>query len=319
MRSPTKAPEHLTFSSGDVSAPTGPPAPTATEVQVMGAIGGSLGKRGRATLMNQIGLVVGIPAGGWHNQAKLFEDGDVRLSGLLHIMSDEHKAQLVADNLGRVARFTRANIMMAVVIAAREHDTAVTAHGTKPINTYYDGGLDFLGRQKDQLGLPRAVTKHWKPLDRFENLETHNYVYPAEIPARDQMMAYAAQEAASFQNNFVRNLRSEFGGDADAALAGASRGALLVWQAYVFLAPGGRHYDPKKKLADQLGQAFGHRSALGFFGWKARDAGRKPSLNEVITERSLDHLVWLQSAKTRTAETLFLERLLKRARQLLPH
>lgn len=319
MMSPPKAPERLTFSSGDVGAPTGAPAPTAREVQAMGAIGGRLGKGGRATLMNQIGLVLGIPAGGWHNQPKLFEHGDLRLSGLLHVMSDGHNAKFVADNLGRVARFTRANSMMALVIAAREHHTAVTAHSTKPINTYDDGGLDFLGKQKDQLGLPRAVTKHWNPLDRFENLETHNFVYPAEIPARDQMVAYAAQEATSVQNNFMQNLRSEFGGDADAALTAASRGALLVWQAYAFLAPGGRPYDPKKRLAEQLGQAFGHRSALGFFGSKARDAGRKASLDEVITDRSLDHLVWLQSAKTRAAETLFLERLLKRARQLLSH
>lgn len=285
----------------------------------MGMIGRSLGKGGRATLMNQIGLVLGIPAGGWHNQAKLFKHGDLRLLGLLHVMSDERKANFVAGNLGRVARLTRANVMMALVIAFREHDTAITAHGTKPVNTYYEGGLDFLGKQKDQLRLPRAVTKHWHPLDRFENLETHNYVYPAEIPAGDQMIAYAAQEAASFENNFVQNVRNEFGGDGYAAVTGASRGALLVWQAYAFLSPGGRPYDPKKKLADQLGQQFGHRSALGFFSWRARGAGRKPSLDQVITDRSLDHLVWLQSAKTRAAETLCLERLLKRTRELLPY
>lgn len=285
----------------------------------MGAIGRSLGKGGRATLMNQIGLVLGIPVGGWHNQPKLFEHGDLRLLGVLDVMSDQHKAAFVADNLGRVARFTRANALMALVIAAREHDTAITAHGTRPINTYYEGGLDFLGKQKNQLGLPRTVTTHWHPLDRFENLETHHFVYPAEIPARDQMIAYAAQEAASFRNNFVQNSRSEFGADAEAALTSASRGALLVWQAYAFLSPGGQAYDPKKKLRDQLGQKFGHRSALGFVAWKARDAGRKPSLDQIITDHSLDHLVWLQSAKTRAAETLFLERLLKRARQLLPH
>jgi hypothetical protein len=315
----TKPPEHLTFSSGDVSAPAGGPAPTPREVQAIGAIGCALGRHGRTTLMNQIGLVLGIPSGGWHNQAKLFNHGDLRLAALFKLMSDERKARFVADNVGRVARFTRANTMMALVIAAREHHTAVTAHSAKPINTYDEGGLDFLGKQKDQLGLARSVTKHWNPLDRFENLETHNYVYPAEIPARDQMIAYAAQEAASFQNNFMQNVRTEFGTEADAALAGASRGALLVWQAYAFLAPGGRAYDPTKKLAEQLGQRFGHRSALGFFAWKARAAGRKPSLDDVLTDRSLEHLVWLQSAKTRAAETLFLERLLKRARQLLPH
>lgn len=311
-------PEDLRFSAGDVSAPTGAATPTAREVQAMGAIGLSLGKGGRTTLMNQIGSVLGIPAGGWHNQPRLFEHGDVRVLGLLHLMSDERKATFVAGNLDRAGRFTHANVMMTLVIAAREHHTAVTAHSSRPINTYDEGGLDFLGKQKDSLGLPRSVTAHWKPLDRFANLETNDYVYPAKIPARDQMIAYAAQEAASFRNNFMQSLRTEFGDDADAALTSASRGALLVWQSYAFLAPGGLPYDPKKKLHAQLGQRFGHRSALGFFGQKARDVGRKPSLDDVLSDRSLDHLIWLQSAKTRAAETLFLERVLKRARELPP-
>jgi hypothetical protein len=94
---------------------------------------------------------------------------------------------------------------------------------------------------------------------------------------------------------------------------------LLVWQAYTFLSPGGNPYDPRKKLREQIGQKFGHRSALGLYAHKAREGGRKPNLDDILTDKTLlVHLEWFHSAKTRAAETLFLELLLKRARQLLP-
>lgn len=88
---------------------------------------------------------------------------------------------------------------------------------------------------------------------------------------------------------------------------------------YAFLAPGGARYDPKRPLRDQLGQHFGHRSALGYYAHMAQREDRLPSLDDILTDRSLTHLEWFHSAKTRAAETLFLERLLKRARELLPH
>jgi hypothetical protein len=44
----------------------------------------------------------------------------------------------------------------------------------------------------------------------------------------------------------------------------------------------------------------------------------RSSLDDIVTDHTLDHLEWVRSAKTRAAETLFLERLLKRARELLP-
>jgi hypothetical protein len=311
--------EPLTFSADDVSAPTGPLAPTAKEVQAIGAIGLDLAKRGRETLMNQIGLILGIPRGGWHGQAKLFERGDVRLVGYLHIMANEHQAKLIADNLDRAGHYTHANVMMALVIAAREHHSALTARGTHPIDSYSEGGLDFLGVQRDHLGLPHSLIKNWIPMRPRLNPETMRNVIPAWIPARDQMIAYAAQEAASFRTNFKHSLKAEFGDDAELALARASRGAMLVWQAYAFLSPGGRPYDPTKKLREQLGQGFGHRSALSFYAHRSRQESRKPNLDDILSDKTLlVHLAWFQSAKTRAAETLFLERLLKRARQLLP-
>ena len=94
--------------------------------------------------------------------------------------------------------------------------------------------------------------------------------------------------------------------------------AVLVWRAYAFLAPGGAPYEPLRPLSTQLGQHFGNGSALEYFASKARDEGRPPSLDDVLSSHDLDHLEWLRSAKTRAAETLFLERLLVRARELLP-
>ncbi|MFL5305284.1 MAG: hypothetical protein ACJ8F1_08725, partial [Polyangia bacterium] len=60
-----------------------------------------------------------------------------------------------------------------------------------------------------------------------------------------------------------------------------------------------------------------HRSALGYYAYRARQDGRRPSLNDILSDRALDGLEWIHSAKTRAAETLFLERLLKKARELL--
>jgi hypothetical protein len=131
------------------------------------------------------------------------------------------------------------------------------------------------------------------------------------------LMAYGAQIASSFTYSFQHNLRRDFGEQASPAMARVSRLALLVWQAYAFLAPGG-HYDPKRKLRDQLGQSFGHGAALGYYAHIARQEKRAPNLDDILTDHGLDHLEWLHSAKTRAAETLFLERLLKRGRQLLP-
>ena len=79
----------ITF-SGDASAPTGPPCPSARELQAMGALGLDLGRAGRVTLMNQIGMSLGIPPGGWHGQARLFERDDIRLKDLFPMMARQN-------------------------------------------------------------------------------------------------------------------------------------------------------------------------------------------------------------------------------------
>lgn len=306
----------ITF-SGDASAPTGPPCPSAPELQGMGALGLELGRAGRVTLMNQIGMALGIPAGGWHGQARLFERDDIRLKDLFPMMARQKVAQLIAGNLERTAHYVHVSLMLVMVIAQREARRSLTATGTAAIQTYHQGGLDFLDKEKGQLGLPQAVTSAWGRAPSFVNAESNNEVFPEFIPARDQLLAYGATIAARFSHNFAASLRGELGAQAGQALTGASRQSLLVWQAYAFLASGGTRYTPDRPLGEQLGQKFGHRSALGYYAYRARREGRPPSLNDILTDRALERVEWVRSAKTRAAETLFLERLLKKARDVL--
>jgi len=311
-------PDITDYSSGDTAAPAGGFAPTARELQAMGVIGLDMGRADRAILMNRIGAILGVPAGGWHGQAKLFEDGDIRLRWLLRRFAVARQAAPIAGNVARAARYVHVDLALALVSAAREYDQSLNATGAAAIDTYDQGGLDFLERQKAELGLSRSVLRNWQPAPPRINDETHNRVYPEFIPAHDQLLAYAAQLAASFSRNFQRSLRAEFGERADEAIEAASRGSLLVWRAYTFLAPGGNAYDPGKPLTAQLGQHFGHRTALQYFVHVAGRAGRDATLDDILTDRGLDHLEWIHSAKTRAAEALFVERLLKRARELLP-
>src|SRR3954467_8776431 len=60
-----------------------PAVPSAKEAHAMGVIGLDLRKAGRLRLMNQVGAVLGIPPGGWHGQAQLFDGDDSRLRALL--------------------------------------------------------------------------------------------------------------------------------------------------------------------------------------------------------------------------------------------
>jgi hypothetical protein len=134
----------LTFSGADASAPPGPAAPSAKELQAIGVIGLDIKRAGRVLLMNQIGSLLRIPPGGWHGQAKLFEGDDIRLRGLLVRLANEHQAKLVAANVDRAGRYTHVNIMLAMVSAAREFDCSLTATGTRLVDSFNEGGLDFL-------------------------------------------------------------------------------------------------------------------------------------------------------------------------------
>ena len=307
----------ISFSAAEANATSNPAIPNAKEVFAAGVLGLDLRRVGRVALMNLIGAALGIPAGGWHHgQARLFEGDDVRLRALLAKMANEHEAKLIANNLDRAGRYTHVNIFLALAIAAREHHQAVTATGSNLINSFQEGGLDYLWDEKKKLGLPHSVTRTWQPAVPILNPESMHEVHPARIPAHDQMLVYAAQIGASFNLNFKQALASQFGADADPALARATRISLLVWQVYAFLAPGGEAYDGKKTLGAQLGQNFGSRTALGYVAYSASAASVKPDLDLILRDRHLNQTEWVRSAKTRAAETLFFERLFRRAREL---
>lgn len=298
--------------------PRGGPAPTAREIQAIGAHGSLAGAEHRTALMNQAGHLLGIPPGGWHHgQSRLFERRDVRLVWLLRRFAVRSASERVAANLSRAAQIAGADTMLTVVTAARENGAALTDVSMRTIDTWNEGGLDFLWAEKDRLGLPKSVTGAWRRHDMISP-ETGNRVAPAFIPARDQTLAYAAQLRSSYEHQFRRHLSSLLGAQADAALARASRPALLTWKAYSFLAPGGASYDPAKSVAAQSGQPFGCRSALMFLAHRATSQGTQLDLNEILTVPDLNHVEWVRSSKVRAAEALFLERLLTVTRELLP-
>jgi hypothetical protein len=145
-------------------------------------------------------------------------------------MSREPAAKSIAANLKRAGRHSETNALLTFVTTGREHASALTATSDKLIDSWREGGMDFLWKTKDQLGLPESITGSWTPVPRFKSPETHHMVYPAYIPARDQTVVYAVQISSSHQVHFKAHPRTELGADADGILAGSSRVARLIWQ-----------------------------------------------------------------------------------------
>lgn len=170
--------------------PAGAPAPTAREIQAVGAHGALATKTHRAMLMNQIGRIVGIPPSGWsHGQSQLFENGDIRLVWLLRRFAVRVASERIAQNLARASQSGVSNLMLTVVTAAREHSDSLADVSMRMIDTWHEGGLDFLWAERKRLGLPRAITDAWRMRPTFISHETGHLVAPAFIPARDQVLA----------------------------------------------------------------------------------------------------------------------------------
>ena len=102
--------------------------------------------------MNQAGQVLGIPPGGWHHgQSRLFEHRDIRLVWLLRRFAARSVSERVAANLGRTAQVAGADIMLTVVTTARENDEALSDVNMRMIDSWHEGGLDFLWAERDRL------------------------------------------------------------------------------------------------------------------------------------------------------------------------
>jgi hypothetical protein len=187
------------------------------------------------------------------------------------------------------------------------------------VETWHQGGLDYLGANLQNLGLPRSIVERWKATSPVFSHETQKFTAPAVIPARDQLLAYAAQTRASWDRNFRLSLAHVAGPKASPMLGVATRPAVLVWKALSFLAPGGEPYDDKKTIAAQSGKKFGHRTALEYLSEKAarRDSGPL-RLDEITTDNERSHVECVRSARIRAAETIYLERLLTVVREIRP-
>jgi hypothetical protein len=301
-------------------------APTADQVKLMGILGLAFGRSGSIAAVNDIGASLTIPKGGWPGaQAQLIEKGDARLSGVFAIMAKERSGQAIASHLADAAHLTHANVMLTFVTSQREHNTSITAIGTTKIESFKQGGLDHLWTWRNHLGLPKSMTKEWKPVDPYPNPDARpkpgqiaEDVHPALIPARDQVVSYGATIGKHY-DEFKHLVHERLRADSGEALAKMSRISEIVWQAYAFLAHGGNVFDPKQSLRSQISQHFGMKTALGYIihAARAKDPAAAVDLNQVFLDADLNHSVWVQSAKVRAVETLFLERLFAAVSQLV--
>ena len=294
-----------------------PPPPTAPEFQALAALGSQAAKTDRVALMNSIGGIMGIPPSGWSGgQSRLFEQGDVRMVWLLRRLAREGLAKAVAKNADRVTKFVDADIMLTLTTAARESDASIGAVSSAPIDSFYEGGLDYLWDQKGKLGLPTSVTSTWTEIKPFKNPESNHIVHPAMIPARDQVLAYAAQMTSSYRNNV--NHHDQWIRSKGKAGSTACRVATLIWKAYAFLAQGGSEYDPSKTFDSQRGQKFGVFKALTYVTLAPALPALGPHyLNRILVDTQLNTVEWVRIAKARVAEALYLEHLLREARKAM--
>jgi hypothetical protein len=294
-----------------------PPNPTAREFQALADLGNKAIKADRVALMNSIGALLGIPNGGWPaGQSRLFQHGDLRVIWLLRRLAREGLAKAVAQNVERITKFVDADVFLTIATAAREHQSSIGALSTDPIHSYDEGGLDHLWKQKDQLGLPAAVTNNWKRIEPFINDETHREVNPAWIPARDQVLAYAAQMTASYRN--VLNRHGDWLRTKGLAPSACGRVASMIWKTYAFLAPGGPEFDRTKTVEMQKGQKFGCFTALTYFSLAPPSAALGVDyLNAILTSKHINAVEWVRIAKARVAEALYLEHLIREARAVL--
>jgi hypothetical protein len=268
----------------------------------------------RIELMNQIGAALGIPPGGWsHGISRLLDQGEVRVYWLLRVLAGKRASENAVKNLQRAQQFVNAETMLTLITASREHSPSVTDTSDNSIDTYGQGGLDYLGAEMHTLGLPRSITSQWEARLRSLNLESNAMIRPATIPAKDQVLAYAAQLNASFDQRFKSYLRDCIGTASNEAIERTPRAALLAWKSYAFLAPGGEVYNVKKPLSSQMGQRFGIRTCLQFI----KSVDERMPLELLITDSRFNHSEWIRIAKVRTAEALFLERILSTTRALL--
>jgi hypothetical protein len=287
--------------------------PSGAELEAVGHLALDFGRSGRIGAVSAIAGQLGVPPNAWAGRSRLFENGDVRVAGLLRLLARPPVSSVIATNLAPAVRFD-VSPMLTLTTAQREHGSALCAASSRLVDSFWEGGLDHLWPERNRLGLPASVVGRWKRIFPYPNPDAHlplsqqpPLVEPAMISARDQVMIYAAQINASFQR-FQTQLSML------KVRAVSTRVALIVWQALCLLAPGGTPFRKGRSLASQIGQRFGAQSILQYL--MDASAGGGIDLDRVSRDPGLNESAWVRSAKIRATECLFLERLLSTVRDL---
>ncbi len=272
-------------------------------------------------MMNEIGERYGIPPGGFPRGPRLTRTNDIVFADWLRKLKHRRASASTFANLERGFKYVpEMSPMLVLTTAAREYYGAPTARGQQLIETFDKGGLDFLGKNKNHLGLPKGITKRWIPVPPYKSPESHKLtnipkVYPAKIPARDQVLAYAAQMRSSYAN-WEKHVKKVLGNEAGtAALNALTDESRAVWQAYAFLAPGGNKFNTTKPISSQHGGNFGVKSALGYLKHKAAQEGRPLNLNDITTDKAINGTHYVKTAKYRAAEADFFSDLIMSSQQ----
>ncbi|HXU01688.1 MAG TPA: RHS repeat-associated core domain-containing protein, partial [Polyangia bacterium] len=290
---------------------------SAAELKAVSAEARKLGTEGLQARAEEMRKRVGLSPRGARTKAAKYYDkgGQLRLTYTLTSIGNYSAG--AGKNLARIGSLLPdANQSLALITTAREHGVdSVSGRGTASVETYGEGGLDYLMENKRRLGLPESVTKNWEPGLRLRNPESKlkkpRRVNPAFIPGEDQLLGYAAQTRLSFKDfeSFVRETLGNKEGNE--ALAGLNEEAKLTWEAYAFLRPYGEELDLKKKKT----QAFGVRTAFELLVAEAKKEGRAVNLNEVLTNVDIAGDPVVRKSKARAAETLIFNTILDTVRQ----
>jgi hypothetical protein len=281
---------------------------SALRIRTAAQAGRDLGRDGRLALMQTIGARFGVPPEGFPTgQSRIYVDGDIRFEQTLRVLSRAQGSNAASANLKRTAQLVDTDIFLVLTTTARECQ-GLTARDSHTVDSYREGGLDYLEDIKDHLGLPKSIVGKWTRIPPYESGETHHRVHPCEIPMRDQILGYAAVTRLNFKN-FQAHVKKELGGAAGQALLDSlSKESKSVWQAYAFVAHGGTPFDPH--VGPHHGQQFGVISAFGYLRHLAFEAGVPFDMNAILTTPSLHHTDYVRISKARAMEAAFFEQML---------
>jgi hypothetical protein len=253
----------------------------------------------------------GVPREGFEGQVDLHQAGRPRLSWAMgRIDTPRERAALEANLAATRDVFPDTALLLAVTM--RERPSAWTARGLERIETYHEGGLDHLGSDLPRLrGLvPEATRRRWEATEAYRSFENgrSSTVRPATLPARDQLVAYAATLRLREQR-FEQHVRSVFGERADALLASASPGARRAWIQATFGRPGVTRYDAAtgsfQRNASGRELVSAH-AGLERIAAEAEARGEAPSLDAIFTDPLLRRHATFQRARITALEAQLL-------------